>query len=110
MKKTLPLAACLCLLFVRGSSLDAQTAMPAGDGEAARVPVSADGSTAPALLPSEHPTGSAPPASAVGLIAGSVTFLGQENAQGQQAPEKRSPWMLLPIVSSGPKMGTSFGF
>ena len=29
--------------------------------------------------------------------------------QAQQEPEKPSPWLLLPIVSSGPKLGTSFG-
>jgi hypothetical protein len=30
--------------------------------------------------------------------------------EAQQKPEKPSPWLLLPLVSSGPKLGTSFGF
>ncbi len=29
--------------------------------------------------------------------------------QDQQQPKKRSPWLLVPLVSNGPKMGTSFG-
>ena len=29
--------------------------------------------------------------------------------QAGQPPNKPSPWLLLPLVSSGPKMGTSFG-
>ena len=29
--------------------------------------------------------------------------------EAQQNPKKPSPWLLLPLVSSGPKMGTSFG-
>jgi hypothetical protein len=30
-------------------------------------------------------------------------------AQDQQQPKKTSPWLLVPLVSNGPKMGTSFG-
>ena len=29
--------------------------------------------------------------------------------QDQPPPKKTSPWLLVPLVSSGPKMGTSFG-
>jgi hypothetical protein len=109
MRKLL-LAACLCVLMVPPSRLDAQTATPAGDGETTRAPVSADSASATVFLTTDDPTVPAPPAGVVGPIAASISFLGQGNDQGQQAPEKRSPWMLLPVVSSGPKMGTSFGF
>jgi hypothetical protein len=79
-------AACLCVLLVPASRLDAQVA-PA---------------------PDEGTTITRPGAGRVGPLASSISFLAQE--QGEQAPKKKSPWMLLPLVASSPKMGTSVGF
>ena len=47
-------------------------------------------------------------APSVGVTVPAFTFGMQGEAQ--QNPKKPSPWLLLPLVSSGPKMGTSFGF
>ena len=44
----------------------------------------------------------------VGVTVPAFAFGTQSEAQ--QNPKKPSPWLLLPLVSSGPKMGTSFGF
>ena len=41
-----------------------------------------------------------------GAVAGSVEQGGGEQAP---APQRSSPWLLVPLVSSNPKLGTSFG-
>jgi hypothetical protein len=46
-------------------------------------------------------------APAVGAPCPILSVVFQDEAQ--QKPEKPSPWLLLPLVSSGPKLGTSFG-
>ena len=46
-----------------------------------------------------HPAGDEPPPLPTAFVA----------RQDPQQPKKTSPWLLVPLVSSGPKMGTSFG-
>ena len=50
------------------------------------------------------------PADAPAVVAPSLTHAVGAQDEVQQKPKQPSPWLLLPLVSSGPKMGTSFGF
>ena len=76
------LAACVLGLFASAPSLDAQTAVAPQGG-----------------------------AAVVGTVGAGADAAGQEPAQAQAAGEKKkqSPWLLTPLVSSSPKMGTSIG-
>jgi hypothetical protein len=60
-----------------------------------------------ASLNAQAPSG---PAGAPAAGAPSLTQAVEAAAEAQQKPKKPSPWLLLPLVSSSPKMGTSFGF
>jgi hypothetical protein len=51
----------------------------------------------------------ASPGQPITTLKTSAAVVPQEQAQARPTDKKRSPWMVLPILSSNPKLGTEFG-